>query len=516
MNTSKIKHEFAKLKKSLAMLFYGIEAIFILFLALVIFLGVYGAYNEKKSIINYLPDNLTGLIYYTPSKGGDVFNSLFLNEAKKYFQSDEIFFDNFKEAAIIFLENKGTSYPLLIFTPKNAENFELLKNNGKLINEVWNEKFIVMAEEPKILKLLSQGAFKYKRTLKLFKEKNGFNTVVYLNLEKIKKTSNSLDKAILNALKTKKLNELFIGLKECGKDNCISIADISGEVILSAKIATSSASSPDLIFLSSANLSNNASQIFPAETFSEPNNAIAEILPAGKIKIIILKNFRQNDGQDSPEMPASHFGGSPEMFQKYVHNQLMLNGEKSPLHYIIAIENNENNEKILENLKISAINYLDKIMPEEKTIKLPDGTFMTELWSNPERLKFKESPIACPASCGEGCWGVLSAEKYCILGKLTEPAINFAFTYAKTPDCILLSNSTDALSDYLLPSEKSLLNCDNTMPLPVETGHCPVSTMKNDDENENFYINIDYLKSKSDIFKILSEFGNYATGVIKE
>src|SRR4030042_2481682 len=344
MNISKIKQQFSKLKNSPCNLLYGIEAIFILFLIIVIFFGVYGAYNEKNSIINCLPDNLTGLIHYTPSKGGAVFNSLFLNEAKKYFQSDEIFFDNFKEAAIIFLENKGTSYPLLIFAPKNAEDLELgwahqttrvilrtpsriiagrgtkdplnqrlasgdssprssaqndahielLKNNGNLINEVWNEKFIVMAEEPEILKLLSQGAFKYKRTLKLFKEKNGFNTVVYLNLEKIKKTSNSLDKAILNALKTKNLNEFFIVLKEDGKDNLISIADISGLEIVAAKVSSSNSASPNLIAAACANFPDNASFILPAETFSKPNNAIAEILPAGKIKFIFFKKFRQN------------------------------------------------------------------------------------------------------------------------------------------------------------------------------------------------------------------------------
>ncbi|MFH1030394.1 MAG: hypothetical protein V1770_04000 [bacterium] len=484
---SKIKLEFAKLKKSLNRLLHDIEAIFILFLMIALFFSIYMK-RSQDSIIDCLPDNVTAVIHFSPMKSELTSKKIFIEQLKKYFEinipdTNELLLS---EATIIFLQHDGKNHPILILLLKdfkrNPLSIEGKKNN--LVQEQWNEKFLVLTKKPEILKNLNIGNFKHQRTLKLFKEKNSSILTFYFNLEKIEKLTNLIDTTVLKTFKQTEINEIFIGMRSGYESNSVTIADASGLEIASAKLSANSAlTEGELILSASIEPRKKKPLALPRETdnpLSKFEDTISKILPSGqKVEVILLKNlFAKKFTQ-----------------VKYLHDHLMLNGEKSPYYYILSLQNIKENEISLENLKNMSINYLDEIMPEEKTVTLPDGTYMTELWSNPLRFEF------IPGVRGSfNIWN------------LSIPTLNFEFAYAKTLDNILLSNSKNALSDYLISSKTNLLNCSNA----TKTGRCPDSTMKIDDEDENFYINIDYLKNKSEIFKMLSEFGDYAEGVIME
>ncbi|MFH0854245.1 MAG: hypothetical protein V1891_02020 [bacterium] len=469
----KISNEFAKLKTTLHRLFYGIEAIFILFFVIVIFFSIYSIKHAQNSIINCLPDNLTAVIHFSFAQNEQISKNFFINRLKKYFQitidDNEKLLSELKEAAIIFFEKDGKNYPVIILPAAEKKNtIYFWASETGLTQKQWNEKFIVLAKEPQILKNLNQKQFKHQRTLKLFKQKNGSMLTFYLNHEKIDKQNNLIDEAV----KTNLNKEIFIGIAKNEKNYKLKISDTENNEIVSAQINNLA----DVAQIDKNTILSLETYLPARENLTSffikngvMDNSVSlikfleETLNNQKINFILLKN-------DSNHNTAA----------KNPHDQLMLNGENSRFYYILTLQNNDENKKNLEKFKITAINYLDKIMPEEKIATLPDGTFMTELWSNPLRFEFKESPFQLSD----------------IIGDISKSTIDFELSYAKTSNLILLSNSKNTLKTYL---SNNLTRAD-----AKNTG------------DENFFVNIDYLKDKSEIFEILSLFGNYANGVIKE
>lgn len=153
-------------------------------------------------------------------------------------------------------------------------------------------------------------------------------------------------------------------------------------------------------------------------------------------------------------------------------NPLMLDGGKSSYFYILIFKNNPENIQNIEYIKNLSIGYLDKNIPEERTAKLPDGTYMNELWSNPKRFSF-------------------SPDENNIFS-LSSDNLKFEIAYAKNQDYIFICNSRKALAEFRKKHNEYYLS---------------------DVDNEFFFLNNSYIRNNNEL-EILNILGKYTEGEI--
>jgi len=467
INTKKLKEEFHNMTKKLTMVLHGIEAVFILFLAAVIGITLTQNLRFNDSIISHLPNNLTAYEHVASLKKDEKLEQFFVEQASDLFKIPKT--DIYKkmlpyfngQTAIALLNAPASCEPILIFQKSKNFNDETeywLTNNDIGITYLQNGKLAVLGKNFNILKnLKSSEKFQYSKQIKKFKRKNKTSLSAYVNLAGLTETGNrnDVDGIIINELKNKN-QHLLAGLRKTIDGYEINIADMESGLIASAKITNSLLN--DQLINDDITTSDT---IFIAQGHYK-NTLLKSIgLAEQEAKIIIFKNNNKNIQKKS---------------NNSLHNELMLNGENSDYHYILAFKNNENNKKKLFQMKNFFVNYLDEKLPDERSARLPDGTYMTELWSNPSRFSFANSTIA------QGVYVLYNDQ------------LNFELSYSQTADYILLSNSQTRLADFLKTNQD-------------------VSFIR-DSNDEKFYINFADLQDHSYIFKVLNVFGHYITGTI--
>lgn len=459
INFQKIKEEFVKAKNKIKKLFCGLRAVFILCIILIIFLFISPNTTAKDSIISYLPDNTILYAHIASLANDKKITDFFAEKMAGYLKipREDIYNKIFpfvgQEVAIAVLQNNNNeTSPFFIFKNQDHLTKGILLPNITIENLTEKKLIILSKNNNEFKKFQGSSNFKNSAQIKKFTKKYSPDLTFYIDINKIYSAENSislLDNAILEKIKDK--GEILAGIKKINNFYEMSIADIEQNIFSKIKFQDEASEkyNEKIIFSAKTNILDDIS-FLPKEFFKDFLNLKNE-----GIEIILTR------GANNPQKNNS---------DNSLHNQIMLNGENSVYQYVIALKNNEENQENLEKIKNFFINYLDEKLPEERIASLPDGSFMTELWSNPKRFVFgknEDSPIY----------------------SLKNTQLNFEFTYSGNKNIILLSNSENALKNYL--SKK----------LEPET-----------DGEETFFINTASLKNNGIIINTLNYFGDYADG----
>ncbi|MFH1192127.1 MAG: hypothetical protein V1655_01500 [bacterium] len=484
INFQKIKEEFVKTENKIKAIFCGLGASFILFIILIIFLFFSSNTSAKDSIISYLPDN-TIFYAHIASLSNDKTTDFFADQMVKYLKIEKnsaynkIFPFLGQEAAIAVLQNNNEAIPFFIFkNPATSEshfpNFPDTEKDLKIKN-LTNKNLTVLSANNNEFK--SNSGFKNISQIKKFAKKYSPDLTFYIDINKIYSTENNisiLDNAVLEEMKNK--GEILVGVKKINDSYEMSIADIEQNILSKIKLQNNDEKKygENIIFSAQTNAADKIS-VLPENFFKYFPDLENE-----KMEIILTSSSNEQQKNNSD---AS------------LRNQLMLNGENSPLQYIITLKNNTKNQENLEKIKTFFINYLDEKIPEEKVASLPDSSLMTELWSNPERFKFNAVAVfSSPYEERQPDRAILEGAE-CSLYLLKNNQLNFEFAYSETKNTILLSNSENALKNYL--------------------SRIPDFAIADSTDFEAFFINTEYLRNEGIIINALNYFGNYADGIIK-
>ncbi|MFH0856575.1 MAG: hypothetical protein V1860_01610 [bacterium] len=447
-NLNKIKKEFKSAKRSFIIFSCAIILILILFIAAAAGLFMYAA-ADNNSLLNDLPDDMAAMEYFLKIKDEKI-NLIYKNLITDNFaiELSDAPIINFNEAAVIFIQEEGNNRPVLILNPdKNAGDIILWAKKNNITSEYLNKKIILLTRYPEILKYFKKEPFLYAKTLKKFQQKNKFSALIFFDFTKLKASENLVENSIIEGV-AKAENRILIGIKkDKSYDYNVKTASIAGKEFMTFKITASP--SRENVFIPA---NDDKNTIMSYRFFN--NNAFAEklSLPVKDGEFILIDNHERSVEES--------------------YNPLMLDGDRSAYFYILILKNNSENKKNLENIKNSSISYIDKNIQEERISELPDGTYMTEIWSNPKRFSF---------SPNDNNIFSLAAEN-----------LNFEIAYSENENYIFIGNSKIALSDFI----KS------------RPGY-----HRNDTNTENFYLNTDYIKD-TPALGILNMFGKYVTGEI--
>lgn len=454
-------------KNKIIKILFSLEAGIFLSMSLLIALLIGSILSKEKSLITYLPNNIIALEYFSFPETEEKIQNLFFHETNLHFNINEAdTLPPMRQACVLFSKYQDRFLPLIIveasFANGNSEIKSWAKKNN-LLAEDWKEKFIVLALNPEALKILnSKDRFKYRKALNNFRTLNNFSTVFYFDSQNIaNELLGKIDRAmIIHAQEN--ADQVFAGIKEENKNYKITIAFPDRRPIASLTVAE------EMSGLTGWPTDKEQNEILLAmkTVFSSDNNLpigdeeLNKILNGQEVNLVIELN-------NSTDKIISR---NDESWQ----NKLLLYGAKAPHYYIVILKNNPKTKQILEIVKNYAKNYLDEKFPEEQIKELPDGTYMTEFWSNPQRFSFttvqKESskePIF-----------FLANEK-----------LNFELAYRETADYVFISNAKEALSHFDLGNKKNI----------------PAN-------EEPVYVNNAYFKDKSELFQILNTLGKYTFG----
>lgn len=472
-------------------------------LVLLIFFGAIVYYKYSLyTIADYVPSEIIFYGHFSNKNSDKKLLDFILTQAQIHLKNDKIVLAEMlapylqNQTAIALFKYDNNIIPVLIIeTKNNFQNrskfeglFETANKKGFNIN-YWDNKFLVLSKDSKLSDMIKiKNSLPYKKLFKKYRKDDGYK--FYINLNNLQNSKLRLiDKTIIDNLEGKKISKILGNIIKVDDVYNFEIKDIKNNKIASGKVFNNFNKGGNFhlpilnnLFIFGIHSKSNISEIWKKDYIQE-NKLEKNKLSSNdnQLEFILLKNGNAASTLETPE----NINDLKEF--------LMLQGGDSDYYWIAKFRNNLQNQDGLEQIKILMRNYLSSKLPEERKVILPDGTDMVELWRNPKKFNFtreffKSFPVY-----------TLRSDK-----------IGFEFSYAENNEYIFLSNSYKILPYFLEFNNNETTKKKDNFFLKLFNWRWG----KDENYNEDFYVNNEFLKGESEIFRELNILGENILGYV--